>query len=70
MKLKTWRIKQGLSQPEMADLIGVASRVTIARYEAGDRMPEEQILRRIIEATGGEVTANDFFGLTENEAAA
>lgn len=64
MKLVTWRKSNGLSQPQLAERLGLKSRVSVARYERG-RIPEKNVLERIIELTGGRVTANDWFDVPE-----
>jgi excisionase family DNA binding protein len=47
-KLKSVRIKLGLSQPELADILGVSS-AAVSRWEHGNRSPRakhsQQILR-------------------------
>lgn len=67
MKLLDWRRKAGLTQAQIADLIGVAQ-PAVTRYEAG-RHPRPEIMRRIITATGGEVTAADFYATSDARAA-
>lgn len=59
MKLAEWRKHARLTQAEMAALVGVANRETIARYEAG-RMPRRDVLIKIMRLTHGLVTPNDF----------
>lgn len=44
--LKTAREQRGLTQEQLADMINV-SRVTLARYEAGNHFPDEQRLIRL-----------------------
>jgi transcriptional regulator with XRE-family HTH domain len=36
---------------------------TVRRYLIGERIPDKKRMSRIALATGGAVTANDFFGL-------
>lgn len=36
---------------------------TIWRYANDERIPEPEIMARIVEATGGAVTPNDFYGI-------
>lgn len=55
-----YRSRRKMTLKEFADLVGVQPQA-IHRYERG-RIPEVAILRRIVEATGGEVTAADFYG--------
>lgn len=40
-----------LSQEDLADQIGV-DRVTVARWESGDRKPDPTLLAKIVEITG------------------
>jgi transcriptional regulator with XRE-family HTH domain len=62
MKLATYLESSELSDAAFARLIGV-ERQAVGRYKAGDRFPEKPILLKIYEATGGQVTANDFADL-------
>ncbi len=62
MKQKTWREREGLTQAEMGERLGV-SQVAVGRYETG-RTPKEPVMIRIIKVTKGEVTPNDYYGLT------
>ena len=41
------------------------SRQALARYKIGDRRPEWDVIDRIMKATSGRVTANDFLKLPE-----
>lgn len=66
MKLKEWRLNRGYSLNQAAKLIDVSDGKTVQRYESG-RMPRKQILQRIYEVTDGEVTADDFMDLPEND---
>lgn len=49
--LYEYRLAQGLSQAALARKLGV-SRVSISRWESGDRRPDERIIPRIIDLTG------------------
>jgi putative molybdopterin biosynthesis protein len=49
--LKDFRTREGLSQDDLAKLIGV-SRETITRWENGARKPDENKLLTIAEKTG------------------
>jgi DNA-binding transcriptional regulator YdaS (Cro superfamily) len=62
MKLATYLETQELTDAAFARLIGV-ERQAVGRYKVGDRFPERPILLKIYEATGGQVTANDFADL-------
>lgn len=37
----------------------------VGRYVKGERIPEEDAMRKIYSATNGMVTANDFYGLSK-----
>jgi DNA-binding XRE family transcriptional regulator len=54
--LRAWRIQHGLSQDRLAVRVDT-SKATISRVEAGLLDPTFALLRRIIAATGGAVTA-------------
>ena len=45
------------------------SRQNVNRWALGQGRPRPTDMRRISEATAGAVTANDFFGMTSQEAA-
>lgn len=59
MKLVDYRKKHGLTQKQLGGLLDL-EQATVARYEAGKRLPQRDELDRIYRLTGGEVTANDF----------
>ncbi len=59
MKLRSYLEKNGISERAFADRIG-CSQASVNRY-CGERIPEPDTMRKIIEITGGEVTANDFY---------
>ena len=58
-RLKVLRMEKHLTQKALADLVGV-TRVTIARYEIGDRDPKGKTLVRIARALG--VSTSDLLG--------
>ena len=62
MKLKVWREKRGLTQREVAEMIGASSPVVISRYETG-RTPSPEMIARIAEATEGKVRPNDWYAV-------
>lgn len=62
MKLSDYLTHNSISPADFAKSIGV-SKETVRRYIVGDRRPEREKLHTIAEATNGEVTANDFFGI-------
>lgn len=69
MKLADYLSQTGLSQTAFADLIGATS-VTVSRYVSGERRPsDEETYQRIYAATGGLVTANDFYGIQNTTSA-
>lgn len=59
MKLGAWLTKKKTTPEAFAALIEVDP-VSVRRYIAGTRRPKPVIMTRIIEATQGDVTANDF----------
>ena len=59
MKLQQWKDKEGLTNQQIADLVGV-SQGSISRYINHVVRPEWPNIQKIITATNGEVTANDF----------
>jgi transcriptional regulator with XRE-family HTH domain len=52
--------KSGKSQAELARELG-CSQADISRYCSGDVIPRPDRMQKIVEYTGGEVTANDFY---------
>lgn len=46
--------------PEEAGRLFKVDAVSVRRYLSGSRIPSWDVMPRIVEATGGEVTANDF----------
>lgn len=68
MKLKDWMARQGITQTQFADMSGI-SQSTISRLTAEPPMlnPSRKIVRAIVAATGGCVTANDLFDLAAIE---
>lgn len=69
MKLASYLDDQEISDSDFADRIGV-SRQAVFRYKAGERIPEKVVLSKIHKATGGMVTANDFFDMPRQRAGA
>jgi transcriptional regulator with XRE-family HTH domain len=57
-KLVAWRMKRGLTQRQAAELVGV-EQPTWHGYENG-KAPRAPTLQRIIQATDGAVTAEDY----------
>ena len=60
MTLAQYLKREGLTDAQFAERVGV-ERSTITRLRGGQR-PSANTLIAIMEETGGEVTANDFFG--------
>lgn len=65
MKLTDFLKRNKMTRDDFADAIGV-DRVSVYRWETGKAFPIRH-LNKIIAATGGKVTANDF--VQPNEAA-
>lgn len=59
MKLKDWRSRERLSLAQMGRRIG-KSYVTVMRLERGDHVPAPDVMKRIFDATNGEVTLHDW----------
>ncbi len=59
MKLGEWLRSRGMSQQAFADAAGV-SQGAVARFVLGRRMPNREMMRKIVEATEGQVMPNDF----------
>ena len=71
MTLSDYLRKNDLSVAVFARRIGVNDRVSVRRYLDGSRIPAARVMRKIQEATDGQVSANDFFDLpAETEALA
>lgn len=64
MKLGDWRREKGLTQQDVADAIECVL-PTVARYEAGSRVPEQDAMRRIFVFTRGAVRPDDFYDLPD-----
>ena len=57
-KIKEFRLKRGMSQEELADLLGTTKQ-TVSRYETGERKANQDILFRLSEIFN--VSIDDFF---------
>ena len=64
MRLEQYRKEQEKTQGEIANLIGV-TQAAVSRYERGKQVPEPDVMSEIHRVTGGLVSANDFYGITE-----
>ncbi len=60
MKLGDYLQTEGITAAEFGRRIG-ASRSTVLRWVKGARSPDSTSMRRVIDATSGAVSANDFF---------
>lgn len=60
MQLDDWLKREGLTSAEFATLAGLGGKQIVHKYRRGERFPSAESLRRIREATGGAVTADDF----------
>jgi putative transcriptional regulator len=59
MRLQEYLTKTSTSRADFALQIGVSAE-TVRRYLSGQRFPDWSVVHKIVEATKGEVTANDF----------
>ena len=62
MKLAEWRRNQGMTQQQLADVLGCIV-TSVARYETGLRRPEDAVMVKIYQRSGGLVQPNDFYEL-------
>jgi transcriptional regulator with XRE-family HTH domain len=60
MTLAAWIAAKKVPDNVFARQIGV-SRVTLFRFKTGRRIPDRQTMERIVIATNGAVTPNEFF---------
>jgi predicted transcriptional regulator len=60
MKLAEYLERTSTSRHEFAKTIGV-SKEAVRRYAYCGRVPTPEVMAKLIAATGGQVTANDFF---------
>ena len=65
MKLKDYLAKVNMRPTAFAREIGVAP-TTVTRWIRGHRHPEMRAVQKIIKATRGRVTANDFLPLADS----
>jgi transcriptional regulator with XRE-family HTH domain len=61
MDLRDWMKLHDQSNADFAAKLGVAVN-TVSRWRNRTRLPRPREMQKIAGATGGEVTANDFFG--------
>lgn len=60
MKLDDWLTKEGINSAQFARASGLGDRQLVHKYRHGERFPSPENLRRIKDATHGQVTAEDF----------
>lgn len=60
MKLKYYLEENNISYAAFAEMIGASSPMTAYRYAKGLRMPKEEIIAKITQATKGAVKKDDF----------
>lgn len=60
MKLASWLASKEMTPAEFGRIIGLPQ-PTVHRYANGQRIPERDTMAKIVAATGGEVTPNDFY---------
>lgn len=68
MTLDTYLKANGIKQADFASLIGV-DQSAVSRLARGS-IPSQEVMARIFDATGGQVRADDFFGLPTTPAPA
>ena len=68
MKLQDYLSQNNLSVQQFAAQVGLKRRATVYEWLRGDCVPVNY-MPRIIEATHGQVTANDFYDLPNKEGA-
>jgi transcriptional regulator with XRE-family HTH domain len=61
MKLEQYIKEQGLSNRELAIRLGVSD-AAISLWLSGDRSPKRENISKIIKATCGQVTYEDWYG--------
>jgi transcriptional regulator with XRE-family HTH domain len=57
--LRNWRVSQGLTQQDVAQMADT-TRATICRIELRVEDPSFHLIKRLVRASAGAVTANDF----------
>lgn len=60
MRLAEYLAQEGMTQADFARKIG-QEQATIARYCTGKRTPQPEVMRKIVQATRGQVQPNDFY---------
>lgn len=62
MKLATYLDQEKITHKAFADRIG-CEQPTVTRFVGEKRVPTPELMSKIVEATGGQVTPNDFYGI-------
>ncbi|NYT43131.1 XRE family transcriptional regulator [Sphingomonas sp. R-74633] len=62
MHLRDWLKREEINFPEFGAKIERTAQA-VQRYASGERIPDRETMPRIVLATRGEVTANDFYDL-------
>ena len=60
MKLSYFLKKSKITYVELAEVLDV-SLATVYRYAHDERVPRKHVMKKLVEFTGGQVTANDFY---------
>ena len=66
MKLGAWLLQSNLTQQAFGERVG-CTESAVSRYVNGLRRPCRKIMRAIVRETKGEVTADDFDAVAEDE---
>lgn len=61
MDIRDYREKNGMTQRQLADALGIAES-SVRRYEKG-RIPEREIIDKLLALSGGEITLNGIYGI-------
>lgn len=62
--LRRWRQDQNLSLEALARIVGV-KRSTLSLYETRRRIPRPRIMEELRKASGGAISAKDFYPIGE-----
>lgn len=68
MKLDAYIRENGLTDAAFAEKVD-RDRSAVSRWRSGATVPDADSLKKILEATGGAVTPNDFFELPAEKVA-
>lgn len=60
MRLYDWLVSNDVSDADFAERVGTSPHA-VKKWRYGERIPRSVALARIVAATNGQVTANDFF---------